>query len=573
MSIGIEVSKNWNSIFKGDIDFKNFLKSISGPDGSERCIDEWDPDSDDMIPSKDAKTTSLRVVPRIKVKTERDWLRGKIKGWFEENRDLYHERLLEHLPRDKGQVYVTEISEGSSTGTGLLTLKVTTQRQDNGNKLVTVFEIRVQPKGLSNGTGGKREDPHELMTAILILMKKRVNVEQLSRKNDGERQTEYLDLVKELEKNASKVVGASGVSGFYIDPKTKQEPDLINLAKALSVSNYIIDEIGNAKVNAVWQTGKTWAPEISKFNVGPKTIKNYNSSDIIVKFTTSGKNSATHYWGLSLKKKGIGEAEPTLLNKPLMGKTGFLSKKLKDTGHIQKVEDAKKKFFTEAVKRKLGGVIYKKKDVTKVQTKELLKIANELFTERQDKNHMLTGRGIYQGNKNIYFEALHNAFMEFDGDQKFFEEFIDTIFKIKLDSYVNDVSFHFSLITGEGDYIKSKIMEVKKPTEKEGRTTEEVFRQIFGDPDNTTYRLIPGRDNRSNDKKMAFEDGAEAAKLYYEMVIGPRGNEHSIVMLEVRYKGTLTSEPQFQVFMSTKKDGFSDLYKKYASGKGNLRRW
>ena len=102
---------------------------------------------------------------------------------------------------------------------------------------------------------------------------------------------------------------------------------MVNLAKAVSVSNYIIDEIGNAKVETVWQTGTKWASEIKKFNVGPKTIQNYNSSDIIVKFQTKGKHEATHYWGLSLKKRGIGEPEPTLLNKPAYGAKGFLDKK------------------------------------------------------------------------------------------------------------------------------------------------------------------------------------------------------------------------------------------------------
>jgi hypothetical protein len=568
MAISDDILKDFDKIFKDDLDIKKFLGKISGSDGSERSIDEWDSSSTDML--QRTNNSTVRLVPRIKVKTERDWMREKIKKFFEDNLSTLQERVVEYLPRDKGQVYTWNIEEKVVSGTGIKSLIVSAVKEGITDP---TFKFLVQGKGLSNGVGGKREDPHELMTAILILLKKKVNIETLSRLPDSQRQKKYLELVQELEKNASKVVGASGVSGFYIDPRTKNEPDLVNLAKALSISNFIIDELGNARVDEVWQTGKTWAQEILKFNVGPKTIKNYNSSDIIVKFTTAGKNGATHYWGLSLKKKGIGESEPTLLNKPLMGKSGFLTKKLEDTGHVSKIESAKKTFFTEAVKRKLGGTLYKKKDVTKMPINQLLKAANDLFTERQDKSHMLTGQGIYKGNKNIYFEALHNAFMTFDNNQKFFEEFVDTIFKIKLDSYVNDVSFHFSLITGEGDYLKSKIMETRKPSEKEGRTTEEVFRQIFGDPDNTTFRLIPRRDNKSDNKPMAFDDDAKAAKLYYEMAIGPKNKEHSIVMLEVRYKGALTSEPQFQVFMSTKEDGFSKLYSRYASGKGNLRRW
>ena len=150
--------------------------------------------------------------------------------------------------------------------------------------------------------------------------------------------------------------GAAGINGFYTD-SDKTEPDLVNLAKAVSVSNYVIDEIGNANVETVWQTGTKWASEIKKFNVGPKTIQNYNSSDIIVKFQTKGRSEATHYWGLSLKKRGIGEPEPTLLNKPAYGAKGFLTKSIPAAEH-KKIEEAKLEFFKGELKVKVGNSSY-----------------------------------------------------------------------------------------------------------------------------------------------------------------------------------------------------------------------
>jgi hypothetical protein len=127
---------------------------------------------------------------------------------------------------------------------------------------------------------------------------------------------------------------------------------------------------------------------------------------------------------------------------------------------------------------------------------------------------------------------------------------------------LEDTSFHFSLITGEGDYKKGKILEVKPPLEKEGRTTAEIFRKLFSDPDNTQFRIV-----KQADKFHAFEPPATAAKLFYEMIIGKPGQPVSIVMLEVRYKGALTGEPQFQVFMSVKQNSFANLYKKEAAKK------
>ena len=587
MSLADTIRSDWDKIFTGTLDFGKFLSSISAADGEPKCIDAWLSDSTDMLPDKGTgvNKTTVRMVPRIKVKTERNWIRGEIKKWFEEHLEEIQNKVTPYLPSDKDEVYNWEIFEKVMSGTGLPSLLVTATKE-GGNKDRPAFRFLVQPKGLTAGAGGQREDPHELMTAILIRLQKKVVLGNINRKKDDKRHEAYKELVDELAANANKVVGGSGLNGFYIDGSAKNEPDLVNLAKALSVSNFILQKIGkNATVNAVWQTGKQWANEISKFNPDSKDIKNYNSSDIIVKFTTTGSKGGVHYWGISLKKKGITDAEPTLLNKPLMGARGFISKKMKKADR-DVVDNAKKDFFVRAIQRKLnGGNLYKGKNVSAMSLKDVLKTANSLFLDSNEKSDMLTGRGEYRGIKNTYFEALHIAFMGVVGHnavgkvvdkkkaEEFSKEFMDLIFKINMDQYVNDANFHFSLITGVGDYKSSKVMQVKPPIEKEGRTTSEIFKNLWEDPENVSYRFIPGRAN-SGAKKMAFEEGATAAKLFYELKIGPPRNEHSIVMLEVRYKGALTSEPQFQVFMSTRSNSFSALYKKVAKAKGSsIRRW
>jgi len=587
MSLADTIRSDWDKIFTGTLDFGKFLSSISAADGEPKCIDAWLSDSTDMLPDKGTgvNKTTVRMVPRIKVKTERNWIRGEIKKWFEEHLEEIQNKVTPYLPSDKDEVYNWEVWENKVSGTGLLSLLVTATKE-GGNRSRPAFKFLVQPKGLTAGAAGQREDPHELMTAILIRLQKKVVLGNINRKKDDKRQEAYKELVDELAANANKVVGGSGLNGFYIDGSAKNEPDLVNLAKALSVSNFILQKIGkNATVNAVWQTGKQWANEISKFNPDSKDIKNYNSSDIIVKFTTTGSKGGVHYWGISLKKKGITDAEPTLLNKPLMGARGFISKKMEKADRDM-VDNAKKDFFVRAIQRKLnGGNLYKGKNVSTMSLKDVLKTANSLFLDSNEKSDMLTGRGEYRGIKNTYFEALHIAFMGVVGHnaagkvvnkkkaEEFSKEFMDLIFKINMDQYVNDANFHFSLITGVGDYKSSKVMQVKPPIEKEGRTTSEIFKNLWEDPENVSYRFIPGRAN-SGAKKMAFEEGATAAKLFYELKIGPPRKEHSIVMLEVRYKGALTSEPQFQVFMSTRSNSFSALYKKVAKAKGSsIRRW
>ena len=405
-------------------------------------------------------------------------------------------------------------------------------------------------------------DPHEVMTAALILRGKKVDIEKLN-VNPIENATK---LVSDLVNNwVEKVVGGSGTEGFFVKSGGVEVPNMVNLAKALSVSNYVIDQVGRAKIETVWQTGKQWASEIKHLNPDTGTIKNYNSSDLIVKIKTSGKNEAVHYWGLSLKKRAITEAEPTLLNKPVMGNVGFLTERINPTD-ANKIEIEKERFYRAALNIKTGGQ-YKGKDINKMQFTEVLKAVEDLFHyERTEKNEMLTSKKgtKYEKNKNTYFQEMHNAFIKFNNDKKFFEQFFDLIFKINMDTWIQDSAFHFSLMTGIGDYKKDKLL-VEEANEKEGRLVSEIFREMFKDPDTTNFVL---KKQDGIKKKHAWEEGATAAKLFYEMVIGKGKTGVSVVDLEVRYKGKLTNEPQFQVFINrVRQNSFAHYYKKIASTK------
>jgi len=532
-------------------DLNQFFSNISVKN-TDKEIDQWDNKSKDMLIAKSQSAVIVR--PRIRSKKERDWLRGKFKSYIENRQSDLEEKIIELIPPKIA--YNFSYTEEVVSGTGIKSYIIKATEEGKERASITIL---LQSKGMSNGSGGTREDPHELMTAVLI--REKINVDYKKINSNKNALEEYKKIVDKLYKSANKIVGAAGLNGFYTD-SDNTEPDLVNLAKAVSVSNYVIDQIGNAEIKEVWQTGTKWAQEIKKFNVGPKTIQNYNSSDIIVKFQTKGKNEATHYWGLSLKKRGIGEPEPTLLNKPAYGAKGFLTKSIPGSEH-KKIEDAKLKFFKGALKVKTGNTSYKGKEIEKMPVKEVLKSCNTEFTNTTEKSEMLRGQGKYKTNPNIYFKEMDRVFIEnFDNNKEFFKEFLDTIFKINLDAYLGDVAFHFSLITGEGDYKNGKIFEPKPPLEKEGRLTSEIFRKIFSDPDSSEYRIL-----KQTDKFHAFEPAATAAKLFYEMVIGKPGKPISVVMLEVRYKGALTGEPQFQVFMSVKQNSFSNLYKKEASQK------
>lgn len=556
------IVSNLDNIFSGDLSLKKFYDSY-GSSNEDRNIEDWDSKSSAMVVKK--SNTAVVLKPKIKSKQERDHLSKETEKFYESNKEEIQKKIIEYLQPQTPVIFLSEISKKGDTNSSVnfFNIRIFSEGKESGNPIVSIL---FQAKGLSNGEGGKKSDPHELMTACLILEMNKINFSQINSKKGEAHDKELKSIVDKLASTSGKVEGSAGLDGFYLD-RNQEDPDVVNLAKAISVSNYVLDQIGSGKVETVWQTGTKWASEVKKFNVGPDTIKNYNSSDIIVKFIL---NKTTHYWGLSLKKRGITagtpDVEPTLLNKPLMGSRGFIEKKLKSiqggSDAIKKIEDAKLEFFRGAIKEKTKLTQYKGKEIDKMPIKDVLKAADTLFTERTDKGNMLRGQGEYRRNKNIYFEAIDDVFMKnFNNNKEFFEEFLDLIFKIKLDSYLGNTNFHFSLITGTGDYKSGKIIEVHEPLEKEGRLTSEIFKKLFGAPHKDSFKII-----KQDDKKHAFEGGSTAAKLFYTMLIGKK-NPIAIVDLEVRYKGSLTSEPQFQVFMSVRKNNFSNLYKKIASTK------
>ena len=565
MSTVSEIAKDLDKIFTGSYKLSQFYSSVSGAAGRE--IEDFD--SSDISDAKTGNNAMVRlpnqstiaIVPRIKNVGERDWLAKKAQSHYEDYLDDIKEKLCSKIDPDLEGEWTTDlrnIGMGVSNSQGFFI-----EFTPKGKKKVT-FRIVFGAKGLTQG--GKLPDPHELMTACLILKKQKINVSTINALSGDKKIKKIKEIVDGLYGVAGDIVGGSGLPGFYLE-KERINPDLVNLAKAISVSNTIVTKLKGARVDTIWQTGKQWAQEIRKYDVSKDDIKHYNSSDIVVKFEASG---SMHYWGISLKKANLSGDEPTLLNKPMYGAKGFITKRIDSTDNT-KIDKSKKIFFCGAMKLKHGEE-YKKKKIGAMNIKELLKGADASFVGN-DKADMLKGQGEYKSNPNIYFKTMNDVFLKnFDGDREFFEDFLDTIFKFKMATYLKDAVFHFSLITGIGDVKKGKI--IARPTvEKWHDTTTEVFKNMFGDEDNTTFRLVPGINKQGKAQGQAYEKGATAAKLFYDMRIGKPGGEHSIVTLEVRYKGALTAEPQFQVFMSMAKNGFKSVYKRTAAKLSSKPRW
>tara|TARA_Y100001970_G_scaffold36885_1_gene45512 strand:- start:604 stop:2325 length:1722 start_codon:yes stop_codon:yes gene_type:complete len=546
----------------------NFAKFLSRYGTGDKQVADWDKSSM-VVKSSGSK---LILKPNIKKNDKRGAFANDIKNHFVDssgkliekniNVDLIGETLILSSTSQTKLEIDNEFKRPPTTeskNAPTFYIKVFEIR-DNRRLTNPMFTFAIVPKASSKGA--KKPDPHELMTACLILLGEPVDEKSLNSSDSLHEDVKVI--VDKCYKKASKVGGGSGLEGFYLD-NSKEDPDLVNFAKAYSASNYILSVLPtNYSDLMIWQTGQSWANEIKKFAGNDeikKEIKTYNSSDIVIRFRTgTGSNQKTHFWGISLKKRGMSnintaDKEPTLLNKPVID----LIRKYTPSSEVKKIEDAKLKFFKNALKIKYSQS--KKNTIVpnldSWDMKKVLKECDAMFFEK-DKAAMLRGQGEYSNNPNIYFEEIDRVFLEYCGKKNiepFFHEFLDLIFKVDMDTYINDGRFHFSLITGTGDFNAKKGMFIsEKALEKYGKTTTSIFRKMLG-KEKTKYILM-----KDPSKKNAFERGSTAAKLFYILKL----NNVSIVDIEVRYKGSLTAQPQFQVFMSVRKPNFSRLYKKYA---------
>ena len=396
-------------------------------------------------------------------------------------------------------------------------------------------------------------DPHELMSGILIATNKIYDENSINGLSLEKRNKKLEEICQEIFDNRKKVDG-------YKEKEAKLiEGDIVNLAKALSISNYINKLLrrNSASNVEVYQTGAKWSKNIAKFKGKDKSrdtiIKSYNSSDLIIKFNL-GKE--THHWGLSLKKKGykVNEADPTLLNKPIVGDAGgkktagFLFLKAGNSD-VQKLKNAEDEFFKDVYRVRFDG------EEPKTNNASWKKKLNDGLAG-DEKKAALTGKE-FRGRKypkNTFFEEIDRVFRKVMKDDNNFKELLDLVFRLDIDEYVNQENFHFSLITGIGGLEPNGKIKINKPNEKNSVFLKQVFTSMFQGEKVSNIAKFDGNFKMptTKGKFQAFDNRATAAKLFYTMFI----DSLPIVDLEVRYKGTITAKPQLQVFITRRFNNF-----------------
>ena len=349
----------------------------------------------------------------------------------------------------------------------------------------------------SIGKGGAtkiNENTQEMMVAALVLNKvKSENLDEAS----------AVEMIEDAKSVFNKIEGAS------------ERPELVDqftgnfndLATAISSSNAILKVVPNP--SKVYWTGKGWHSDIEKYNPPIGGVKDYNSSDIVVK-------SDGVFHGFSLKKKGKStDTDPTLINKPITGNVGIL-KDILGAKNVESIEKSKQLFF--------DYVIFKhyKKPVKKLSDKE----KNGLIKDISQKQ-----MGLYlKDRKNTFFRRVFQVLTAHS--EAFTKSFIELLFRTKMKDIEDSGEFRFYLLTGIGKFAKGTV-NVEDGVLNDTPQTIEALTKIFNS--NLQMKPTPG-------KLQAWEEKANAAKVFFSIF----SDGARIIDLEIRYKGSYTANPQFQ---------------------------
>ena len=460
----------------------------------------------------------------------------------------------------------------------------------DGNGVGLTELVKTNEFGGAAGARGSGPDPHEIMTAALILHYGKRNKKEVPR-------NAYSNLA-----NASKVLTALKTTARQInttegdfDQKVEAfDNNFEPYAQAISAANgFLVNLDSGSRVTKVYGTGRKWADILKPYKIDDHLLfgkKDYNSSDLIVEVSKTGNIKS--FVGISLKKKGTGMSaqDPTVINKTVVGTDG-LFKSLVKQGYadvypkLKNVYKQRSQFFFNVIEASLNSTNNRTRDharrvlgisgsqvptylsdlrrkVSTVRSQGALILAQAQKLGQSNMTNALQGDYPEGGVENIYFRAFDEIFMDTKAHKPLVIALLNIIFKTDLQGFlgvrgVPKDEFKFTLLTGKGAFSGGNI-NVSKADELQETFTTSILTQKMSNP-KTAYRVT-----KTPGKKQAFEGGP--AKLFYTIYL----SKLPLADIEIRYKGSIRSEPQFFAVITPK---FKSLYKKVVSMNGGSKKW
>jgi len=320
----------------------------------------------------------------------------------------------------------------------------------------------------------------------------------------------------------------------------------VGISAALAIKGWLKSDHGQGSdptAEKVFLTGNVWPTEVEKFRVRAYGFDDYNSSDFIVK--TGDKK----YFGVSLKKKPkANSADPTLINKAFdTVLNGNAFKEIRE-----QITELRTEYFAGLVRQAHEDGILFIKDVERISDKELFeaKKRDKKIFDRAYINIKGSLSGGYGNDKapdamrkfvnadlskpqNILFKRL-TQYMD-DHADLFAKSLINLVLKVKLYDelsamrHLDEYTFGFALVTGIGE------MSRGNPVVSKGKAID-LHTILCGLTD-----LEANRKPYKIDVDFIRKAEANAAKIFFKL--SKAGV--NILDMELRYKGSFTSQPQF----------------------------
>lgn len=401
--------------------------------------------------------------------------------------------ITQIMPDKERVKYVAAANEWLKTASNYTPIEITSSRASKDihfryDGIDKSIYIQTKPDGKRG-----RTDPNELMTAVVACMR---NIK-------APKTIEDLDAMID---DAKKVVKTK-VNDYAQKELDAFDSEYSNFCQAISAAKAIQDFIGGVADEA-YITGRVWHRDVAKFKINAYGMKDYNSSDIIVR---KGKK----YYGISLKKKDRPTtADPTILNKSI---SNLLSNKKLADDYEKAVQDFMKGVIENANN---AGLItkqqYQRAKVGSGWKKIVPTLPNDWMGEQ------LRGKG-------SIFAKIADIFNK--DAESVAATVMQLIFKLDLKD-LQKHDFDFALITGVGDYGPKKGPVISKGETLTIDTIAEKMHMLLG-KGKPHIRLDPT-------SIQPGQRGATSAVLKMILSVG----NMDVVDIAIRYKGSASWSSQ-----------------------------
>ncbi|HAI37556.1 MAG TPA: hypothetical protein DCM40_05235 [Maribacter sp.] len=411
--------------------------------------------------------------------------------------------ITQVLPDNKRRPYVQAANSFLTSSDDFEFMEVTSNRATKDFKFkIKNFDKIIVVQTKPDGKRG-RTDPNELLTAGLACMSlPRAMPDDIVELDD------MVDKVKELI--------PSTVKDYDKNEFAAIDGDYTNFCQALSAA-IAIQKFCGGKGEKSYVTGRVWNKDIKKFKRNAYGMKDFNSSDIVIK---RGKE----FYGISLKKKDRSTtADPTLLNKAVSNL--FASKDL-----VDEYNETLKDFMINKV-------------VKNAEAKGLVPTGSVRSAAADRNARRPKWKQLVSGLPNKFFnDQLKGPDSIFGRIADMFEKEQDTIANkimqlvLKTDlQELKDFNFHFALVTGIGRY-GPKLGPVIEKAEVVPVDTVSI----------KVHELLEKGAPKIKVDKQSFT--GNAAMLNMQLSIG----NMPAINIAMRYKGSAswTSQPSVTAFLT-----------------------